>query len=76
MKPEDIAGSYSTDNPLAFALKTNAKGVTRARFVPKRAFRSFPIPLATVRALESQGLAVEVPALWTDPSALYVYAGM
>lgn len=67
---------YTTDKPMEFKLTTDAKGKTRARYVSRRQFRSFPIALATVRKMEAEGRAVEVVALVTDSNFLSIYAGV
>lgn len=58
---------YTTERPLEFRLKTDAKGTVRARYVGFRSMRSFGIALAVVRKMEAEGRAVEVPFLITDP---------
>lgn len=67
---------YTTDKPLEFTLKTDAKGTTRARYYSFRAHRSFGISLAVVRKLEAEGRAVEVVALVSDANFLSIYAGV
>lgn len=55
-------GQATVERPLEFVLKTDKRGVIRASYFSRRAFRSFPIALAKVRQMEAEGRAVEVPA--------------